>query len=57
MEKGCVYCTEMHLNRCPDAFTEVSKHCGSYNHEEAINLQEDKDENLHSWSNDRSIQV
>lgn len=57
MDKGCVYCTEMHLNRCPDAFTEVAKYCGSYNHEEAITLQEDKDESLHSWSNDRSIKV
>ncbi len=55
MEKGCVYCMEMYLSRCPDAFTEVAKHCGNYNHEEAINLQEDKDESLHSWSNDGSI--
>ena len=30
MKKGCAYCTDMHLRRCPDAFTEQAKHCGKY---------------------------
>lgn len=34
MKKGCVYCEYMHLNKCPDAFSDVSKYCGNFNHEE-----------------------
>lgn len=25
MKKGCAYCTDMHLRKCPDAFTEVAQ--------------------------------
>lgn len=33
IERGCVFCTHMHLNECPNAFTEVAKHCGLYRHD------------------------
>lgn len=34
MKKGCAYCEDMHLNRCPNAFSEVSPYCGSFDHTE-----------------------
>lgn len=34
MKKGCAYCEAMHLNKCPNAFTEVAQHCGSFDHGE-----------------------
>lgn len=30
MKKGCCYCEAMRLNRCPDAFSEKSQYCGSF---------------------------
>jgi hypothetical protein len=34
MKKGCAYCTDMHLRRCPDAFTERAPMCGKYDNSE-----------------------
>lgn len=42
MKKGCVYCEAMHLNKCPDAFTEVAQHCGSYDHTEMPEVKSGK---------------
>lgn len=39
MKKGCTYCTDMHLNRCPDAFTEVAQYCGKYDHTEMVPIR------------------
>lgn len=38
MKKGCAYCNEMHLNRCPYAFSDIAKHCGNYDNKEAVKL-------------------
>jgi hypothetical protein len=29
----CPYAGHIELKECPDAYTEVSQHCGLYNHE------------------------
>lgn len=42
MEKGCAYCEYKH--QCPDAFTEVSRHCGEYDHAEMFSLETKKGE-------------
>ena len=42
MKKGCAYCVDMHLNKCPDAFTEVSQYCGMFDHEEMPQAAESK---------------
>ena len=40
MKKGCAYCTDMHLRRCPDAFTEQAQYCGKYDNSEIPQVHE-----------------
>lgn len=38
MKIGCVHCSD--VNKCPDAFTEVSQFCGAYDNNEVKIFEE-----------------
>lgn len=42
MEKGCAYCD--HKTYCPDAFSEVARHCGEFDHAEMFTSETKKGE-------------
>lgn len=44
----CPYAGHIELKECPDAYTDVSKYCGLYNHEsidQKGSVENDKDSN------------